>query len=159
MEYTNSITNYNRNLSCGVTIGGVKIGQENPIAVQTMCNTSTADIEKTVRQIVEVAQKTDCDIIRVSVPSIKDVEALRQIHQRIRALGVKMPLVADVHFNAAIAFECAKIVEKVRVNPGNFCHHYLPCLTEEEFKEEGRLLEKTFSDFLKVCKDIKQPSE
>ena len=155
MEYTNSITNYNRNLSCGVTIGGVKIGQENPIAVQTMCNTSTADIEKTVRQIVEVAQKTDCDIIRVSVPSIKDVEALRQIHQRIRALGVKMPLVADVHFNAAIAFECAKIVEKVRVNPGNFCHHSLPCLTEEEFKEEGRLLEKTFSDFLKVCKEHK----
>lgn len=155
MEYTNSITNYNRNLSCGVTIGGVNIGEENQVAVQTMCNTSTADIEKTVRQIVDVAQKTDCDIIRVTVPSIKDVEALKQIHKRIRALGVKMPLVADVHFNAAIAFECAKIVEKVRVNPGNFCHHSLPCLTEEEFQEEGRLLEKTFADFLKVCKEHK----
>ena len=153
MEYTNSITNYNRNLSCGVIIGGVNIGEENPIAVQTMCNTSTADIEKTVKQIVDVAQKTDCDIIRVTVPSIKDTQALREIHQRIRALGVKMPLVADVHFNAAIAFECAKIVEKVRVNPGNFCHHSLPCLTEEEFQEEGRLLEKTFADFLKVCKE------
>lgn len=153
MEYTNSLTNYNRNFTCEVNIGGVKIGQENPIAVQTMCNTSTADIEKTVAQIVDVAQKTDCDIIRVTVPSIKDVEALKQIHKRIRALGVKMPLVADVHFNAAIAFECAKIVEKVRVNPGNFCHHSLPCLTEEEFQEEGRLLEKTFADFLKICKE------
>ena len=155
MEYTNSITNYNRNFTYEVNIGGVKIGQENPIAVQTMCNTSTADIEKTVAQIVDVAQKTDCDIIRVTVPSIKDVEALKQIHKRIRALGVKMPLVADVHFNAAIAFECAKIVEKVRVNPGNFCHHSLPCLSQEEFQEEGKLLEKTFSDFLKVCKEHK----
>ncbi|MBQ3657317.1 MAG: flavodoxin-dependent (E)-4-hydroxy-3-methylbut-2-enyl-diphosphate synthase [Bacteroidales bacterium] len=152
MEYTKSLTNYNRNFTCEVNAGGIKIGSENPIVVQTMCNTSTNDIEKTVAQIVRIVNKTGCKIVRVTVPSLKDVEALKEIHSRIDGLCT---LVADVHFNAAIAFECAKVVEKVRVNPGNFGHHSLPCLSQEEFEEEGRLLDKTFSDFLAVCKQHK----
>ena len=150
MEYISSLTNYNRNVTNEVKIGGVKIGGNNEIAVQTMCNTSTDDVEKTVAQIIGVVNKTNCKIVRVTVPSMKDVEALREIHDRINGICA---LVADVHFNAAIAFECAKIVEKVRVNPGNFGHHELACLTEEEFKAEGKLLEDTFRDFLKVCRE------
>ena len=150
MEYISSLTNYNRNVTNEVKIGGVKIGGDNEIVVQTMCNTPTDDIEQTVAQIINVVNKTGCKIVRVTVPSMKDVEALRQIHDRINGICA---LVADVHFNAAIAFECAKIVEKVRVNPGNFGHHELACLTEDEFKTEGKLLEDTFRDFLKVCRE------
>ena len=150
MEYISSLTNYNRNVTNEVKIGGVKIGGDNEIVVQTMCNTPTDDVEKTVAQIIGVVNQTGCKIVRVTVPSMKDVEALKAIHARINGICA---LVADVHFNAAIAFECAKIVEKVRVNPGNFCHHELACLTEEEFRTEGKLLEDTFRDFLKVCRE------
>ena len=150
MEYTESLTNYKRNRTVPVKVGGVKIGGNNEIAVQTMCNTSTDDVEKTVAQIIGVVNKTNCKIVRVTVPSMKDVEALKAIHEKINGICA---LVADVHFNAAIAFECAKIVEKVRVNPGNFGHHELACLTEEEFKVEGKLLEDTFRYFLKVCRE------
>ncbi len=150
MEYISSLTNYNRNATGEVKIGGVKIGGDNEIVVQTMCNTPTDDVEKTVAQIIGVVNQTGCKIVRVTVPSMKDVEALKAIHKRINGICA---LVADVHFNAAIAFECAKIVEKVRVNPGNFGHHELACLTEEEFKAEGKLLEDTFRDFLKVCRE------
>lgn len=150
MEYISSLTNYNRNATGEVKIGGVKIGGDNNIVVQTMCNTPTDDVEKTVAQIIGVVNQTGCKIVRVTVPSMKDVEALKAIHERINGICA---LVADVHFNAAIAFECAKIVEKVRVNPGNFGHHELACLTEDEFKAEGKLLEDTFRDFLKVCRE------
>lgn len=150
MEYISSLTNYNRNATGEVKIGGVKIGGDNSIVVQTMCNTPTDDVEKTVAQIIGVVNQTGCKIVRVTVPSMKDVEALKAIHERINGICA---LVADVHFNAAIAFECAKIVEKVRVNPGNFGHHELACLTEDEFKAEGKLLEDTFRDFLKVCRE------
>ena len=150
MEYISSLTNYNRNVTNEVKIGGVKIGGDNEIVVQTMCNTPTDDVEKTVAQIIGVVNQTGCKIVRVTVPSMKDVEALKAIHDRINGICA---LVADVHFNAQIAFECAKIVEKVRVNPGNFGHHELACLTEEEFKAEGKLLEDTFRDFLKVCRE------
>ncbi len=151
MHYTESLTNYGRNKTMEVAIGDKKIGAGNSIKVQTMCNTPTNEVEKTVAQIANVAKNTKCDIIRVTVPSMSDVECLRQIHDSLVAQGITIPLVADVHFNAAIAFECAKIVEKVRVNPGNFGHHDLACLSEEEFKAEGKLLEDTFRDFLKVC--------
>ncbi|MCR5455295.1 MAG: (E)-4-hydroxy-3-methylbut-2-enyl-diphosphate synthase [Bacteroidales bacterium] len=149
MEYTESLTNYKRNKTVPVKVGGVTIGGSNEIVVQTMCNTPTNDVEQTVAQIISIVNKTGCKIVRVTVPSMKDVEALRQIHDKINGICA---MVADVHFNAQIAFECAKIVEKVRVNPGNFGHHELACLSEEEFKTEGKLLEDTFRDFLGVCR-------
>ena len=150
--YTQSLTNYHRNQTVEVKIGGVTIGGENPIKVQTMCNTSTADVEGTVAQITKVAKTTSCDIIRVTVPSIKDVDHLREIKNRLNSRGINIPVVADVHFNSEIAFRCAEIVEKVRINPGNFCSHTNPCNTEKEFNDEGEAIEKRFTEFLEVCK-------
>ena len=150
--YTQSLTNYHRNQTVEVKIGGVTIGGENPIKVQTMCNTSTADVEGTVAQITKVAKTTSCDIIRVTVPSIKDVDHLREIKNRLNSQGINIPVVADVHFNSEIAFRCAEIVEKVRINPGNFCSHTNPCTTEKEFNDEGAAIEKRFTEFLEVCK-------
>ena len=80
MEYISSLTNYNRNVTNEVKIGGVKIGGDNEIVVQTMCNTPTDDVEKTVAQIIGVVNQTGCKIVRVTVPSMKDVEALKAIH-------------------------------------------------------------------------------
>lgn len=150
--YTQSLTNYHRNSTVEVKIGGVTIGGNNPIKVQTMCNTSTADVEGTVAQITKVAKTTSCDIIRVTVPSIKDVDHLREIKNRLNNQGINIPVVADVHFNSEIAFRCAEIVEKVRINPGNFCSHTNPCTTEKEFNDEGAAIEKRFTEFLEVCK-------
>ncbi|MBP5502626.1 MAG: (E)-4-hydroxy-3-methylbut-2-enyl-diphosphate synthase [Bacteroidales bacterium] len=150
--YTQSLTNYHRRQSTfEVKIGNTVIGGNHPVKVQTMCNTSTADVEGTVAQIVKVAKTTTCDIIRVTVPSLKDVEYLRQIKKCLNEQNIDIPLVADVHFNSKIAFECAGIVEKVRINPGNFCSHTDPCLTEEAFNAEGENIRRVFSDFLDKC--------
>ena len=150
--YTQSLTNYHRRQSTfEVKIGNTVIGGNHSVKVQTMCNTSTSDVEGTVAQIVKVAKNTTCDIIRVTVPSLKDVEYLRQIKKRLNEQNIDIPLVADVHFNSKIAFECAGIVEKVRINPGNFCSHTDPCLTEEAFNAEGENIRRVFSDFIDKC--------
>lgn len=149
-QYIKSLTIYNRNLTNEVNVGGVKIGGYNPVVVQTMCNTPTNDPEKTAAQIISIVNKTGCKIVRVTVPSLSDVQSLKLIHEKVNGI---CSIVADVHFNAQIAFECAKIVEKVRVNPGNFGHGDSPCLSEEEFVAEGKFLADTFRDFLSVCRE------
>lgn len=100
-------------------IGKVCIGGGNPVAVQTMCNTHTADIEASYAQCVRMAQ-AGADIIRLTVQGMAEVEAISEIRSRLRAAGVDTPLVADIHFRSDVALAAAKVVEKVRVNPGNF---------------------------------------
>ena len=102
-----------------VKVGSVRIGGTAPIVPQTMLNTHTSDVEATLNQAVQVA-RCGAQLIRITVPSLKDVECLAEIHRRFRALGYDTPLVADVHFSSEIAIAAAKVVEKVRINPGNF---------------------------------------
>jgi (E)-4-hydroxy-3-methylbut-2-enyl-diphosphate synthase len=98
-----------------VKIGNLKIGGNFPILVQSMTNTPTADVEKTVQQIKEL-EKAGCEIIRVGVPDLKSARALSEIKKKIN-----IPLVADIHFSADLALEAIKQgVDKVRINPGNF---------------------------------------
>ncbi|MCQ2166106.1 MAG: (E)-4-hydroxy-3-methylbut-2-enyl-diphosphate synthase [Bacteroidales bacterium] len=100
-------------------IGKVCIGGGNPIAVQTMCNTHTADIEASFAQCVSMAH-AGADIIRLTVQGMAEVEAISKIHDKLRAEGIDTPLVADIHFRSDVALAAARVVEKVRVNPGNF---------------------------------------
>lgn len=103
-----------------VLIGGrLPLGGDNPIVIQTMCNTHTSDIDASVAQCVSLA-KAGASLIRLTVPSLPDVENLRIIKERLRAQGIDTPLVADVHFSSEIAIAAAAVVEKVRINPGNF---------------------------------------
>ena len=95
------------------------IGPEAPIVVQTMCNTHTSDVEASVAQCVKLYE-AGAQMIRLTVPSIGQVESIREIRARLRAQGINVPLVADVHFSAEIALAVAEVVEKVRINPGNF---------------------------------------
>lgn len=102
-----------------VHAGNVTIGGESPIVVQTMCNTHTSDVESSVAQCVKLYE-AGAQMIRLTVPSPAQVESLRQIRDRLREKGIGTPLVADVHFSSEIAIAAAEVVEKVRINPGNF---------------------------------------
>ncbi len=102
-----------------VKVGNVTIGGDNPIVVQTMCNTHTSDVEASVSQCRRLAA-AGAQLIRLTVPSIAQVESLRRIKEILRSEGIDTPLVADVHFSSDIAIAAAEVVEKVRINPGNF---------------------------------------
>ena len=102
-----------------VKVGNIVIGGDKPIVVQTMCNTHTSDVEASVAQCVRLYE-AGAQMIRLTVPSMAQVENLAEIKKRLRNQGIDVPLVADVHFSSEIAIAAASVVEKVRINPGNF---------------------------------------
>lgn len=105
--------------SITVKAGNVAIGGGNPIVVQTMCNTHTSDVEATLGQCRRL-YGAGAEMIRLTVPGPGDIAPLKEIHRRLREEGIDTPLVADIHFSSETAIEAAKVVEKVRINPGNF---------------------------------------
>ena len=116
-----------------VHVGSVLIGSDHPIVVQTMCNTRTSDVEATVAQCLRLV-KAGSQLIRITVPSLKDVPALQEIRNRVPA---DVPLVADIHFSAEVAMAVVPVVEKIRINPGNFHPNH-----EKARELFGELLEK-----------------
>lgn len=118
--------------------GNVLIGADCPIVVQTMCNTHTSDIQASVEQCRRL-YKAGAQLIRLTVPGMKDVEDLREIKSRLRAEGIDTPLVADVHFSSEVAIASAEVVEKVRINPGNF-------------HRDHKQAEIQFARLIEVCK-------
>ena len=120
-------------------VGDIAIGGDAPIVIQTMCNTHTSDIEASTAQCVRLS-RAGAQLIRLTVPSMAQVESLKEIKQRLRSQGIMTPLVADVHFSSEIAIAAAEVVEKVRINPGNFHKDH------EKAKEQ-------FARLVKVCKE------
>ena len=105
---------YSRKKTREVNIGGVKIGGDNPIAIQSMCNTDTRNVEETVKQIKEL-ENAGCEIIRVAVPDMQAAEAIKDIKRQI-----DIPLVADIHFDYKLAIAAIENgADKIRINPGN----------------------------------------
>lgn len=102
-----------------VNIGGLAMGGSHPIRIQSMVNTAPDDVTGTVNQIVELAH-AGCELVRLAVPSMRDAGRIPEIRDALTTLGLKIPLVADVHFNPGIAELCARYMEKVRINPGNY---------------------------------------
>ncbi len=115
------------------------IGGESPIVVQTMCNTHTSDVDASVAQCIRL-HDAGAQMIRLTVPSPTQVESLREIRSRLRAENIDTPLVADVHFSSEIAIAAASVVEKVRINPGNFHKDH------EKAREQ-------FARLVEVCKE------
>ena len=107
------------NSKTSFNIGNVCIGGQNPVVVQSMTNTDTNDVAASVAQVGRMVD-AGAQMVRLTVPSLKEVEAMRAIRDRLRAEGIDVPLVADVHFNPKVAEAMASIVEKVRINPGNY---------------------------------------
>lgn len=122
-----------------VKVGDVIIGGDAGIVVQTMCNTHTYDIEGTVSQCIRMVD-AGAQIIRITVPGLKEVEDIRQIKCRLVDAGVTVPLVADIHFSSETAIAVAPFVEKVRINPGNF------------HRDHGQACAQ-FAKLIEVCKE------
>ena len=122
-----------------VKVGNITIGGESPIVVQTMCNTHTSDVDASTAQCVRL-HEAGAQLIRLTVPSLAQVDSLQEIKSRLRAQGIETPLVADVHFSSDIAIAAAAVVEKVRINPGNFHKDH------EKAREQ-------FARLVEVCKE------
>ena len=122
-----------------VKVGDLIIGGGAPIVVQSMCNTHTSDIDASVEQCIRLYE-AGAEMIRLTVPTLDQVKDLAKIKSILRGRGINVPLVADVHFSSEIAIEAAKVVEKVRINPGNF------------HKDHQKAREQ-FSRLVKVCRE------
>jgi len=155
-NYCESLTQFHREKTIEVNVGGVSLGGHNPIRLQSMTDTDTLDTDATVEQFLKIV-KTGADYVRIAVKSTKDAENLREIKKIIRSMGIQTPIIADVHFNPKVAELSAKYVSKVRINPGNFYdkraqfEKYI--YTDEEYREELKRLEEAFIPFLNVCKE------
>lgn len=118
-QYCNSLTNYSRRKTIPVRIGDITIGGDNPIVVQSMTTVDTMDTQGSIEQCIRMID-SGCELVRITAPSIKEAENLQAIKDGLRKRGYNTPLVADIHFTPNAAEVAAKIVEKVRVNPGNY---------------------------------------
>ena len=117
--YCNSLTNRSRLKTREVLVGDVPLGGLNPIRVQSMTTTDTMDTLATVEQSIRMIE-AGCEYVRITAPSINEAKNLANIRRELHARGYKTPLVADIHFTPNAAEAAARIVEKVRINPGNF---------------------------------------
>ncbi|WP_041426582.1 (E)-4-hydroxy-3-methylbut-2-enyl-diphosphate synthase [Synechococcus sp. CC9311] len=150
-------TKIHRRVTRTVMVGDVPIGSEHPIAVQSMINEDTLDIDGSVAGILRLAD-AGCEIVRVTTPSIGHAKAMGKIRSALRAQGCKIPLVADVHHNGTrIALEVAKHVDKVRINPGLFVFDK-PDPDRQEFSKEefdaiGDRIKETFAPLVQVLKE------
>src|SRR5881227_4214574 len=124
MQYCKSPFVYDRRASREVIVGdpargGVIIGGEHPVVVQSMLTCDTMDTAECVKQTLELVE-VGCQIVRITAPTVKDAANLQNIVAELRALGCLVPIVADIHFKPDAAMEAVKWVEVVRVNPGNY---------------------------------------
>ncbi len=153
--YCNSLTEYSRFLSREVSIGNIPVGGKNPIRIQSMTTTDTMDTIATVEQTIRMVE-AGCEYVRITAPSIKEALNLAEIKKELKLRGYDVPLIADIHFTPNAAEAAARIVEKVRINPGNYADkkrfdqlEYTPAEYEAEL---GRIYQK-FAPLVKVCKE------
>lgn len=144
-RYCEDITRYKRLSTRTVYVGDIPMGSGHPVRIQSMTNTNTADADATVKQIKTIADK-GADFVRMTTRTIKEAENLQAIKTQLLDEGYRIPLVADVHFNPQIAETAAKLVEKVRINPGNYS---LKHSQKGAFKE----IEENFTRLIEICKN------
>ena len=146
---------YIRRKSSVCNVAQVAIGGDNPIRIQSMTNTNTNDTEGSVAQIKRIVD-AGADIVRLTAQGTKEALNLANIEQALRANGYDVPLVADIHFNANVADVAAGIVEKVRINPGNYVDPGRTFkkleYTDEEYAQEIQKIRQRLVPFLNICK-------
>ena len=141
-----------RRTSKEIQVGNLRIGGNNPIRIQTMANTDTNDIEASVAQAKRCLE-AGTELLRYTTQGTKEAENLGKIREALRAEGIELPLVADIHFNANVAEVAANLVEKVRINPGNFVTGKHGDYTDEEWNDELRRIREKLHTLLSICKD------
>lgn len=154
-NFTKSLFSYQRRLTKEVAVGNIKIGGNNPICIQSMTSTNTLKTDETIAQSLRIV-KAGGELVRITAQGVHEAENLENIKKGIRQAGFSTPLAADIHFNPKAAFIAAKIVEKVRVNPGNFVDKRANFIkvdfTVEEYKAEIKKIENKLIPLLDICK-------
>ena len=148
-NYCNSTTAYSRYRTRVVNVGGVPLGGDHPIRVQSMTTTDTMDTEGTVGQAIQMIE-AGCEYVRVTAPSQNEARNLENIKNELRKRGYDTPLVADIHFTPNAAEIAAQIVEKVRVNPGNYADRKKFAVFEYTDNEYASELERIREKFLEI---------
>ncbi|MTI27337.1 4-hydroxy-3-methylbut-2-en-1-yl diphosphate synthase [Fulvivirga kasyanovii] len=154
-QYCNSLASYSRRKTRVVNIGGVPMGGDYPIRVQSMTTVDTMDTMGSVEQVIRMVD-AGCEYVRITAPSIKEAQNLEEIKKELRKRGYTVPLIADIHFTPNAAELAARIVEKVRVNPGNYADkkkfeqiEY----TDESYNAELDRIREKFTPLVKICKE------
>jgi (E)-4-hydroxy-3-methylbut-2-enyl-diphosphate synthase len=146
---------YQRRKTSTVKIGDLYIGSDFPIIPQSMTTTDTMDTQKSVEQIIRMVD-AGCQLVRLTAPSLKEAQNLAEIKKELNAKGVKVPLVADIHFTPNAAELAARIVEKVRVNPGNYADKKkfdIIDYSDAEYQDEIDRIREKFVPLIKICKE------
>jgi (E)-4-hydroxy-3-methylbut-2-enyl-diphosphate synthase len=154
-QYCNSLTQTSRLKTREVTIGHLKIGNGHPIRVQTMTTTDTLDTAATVEQTIRCIE-AGAELVRITAPSKKEAENLLNIKNELRARGYDTPIVADIHFTPNAAEIAARIVEKVRINPGNYVDKKkfeLIEYSDQDYAEEIERITERFTPLVLICKE------
>lgn len=150
-----NLFNYKRRATVEVAVGDVLIGSAHPVRVQSMTNTSTMDTDGSVEQTLRIVERGG-ELVRLTTQGNREAVNLGDIKQQLLARGCRVPLVADVHFNAAVADTAARYADKVRVNPGNYVDTARTFkhidYTDAEYADELKRLRERFVAFLDICK-------
>lgn len=155
LPYCSSLTEYKRFITREVKCGDVGIGGDNPIRIQSMTTTDTMDTKATVAQSIRMIE-AGCELVRITAPSLNEAKNLEVIKKELRAAGYNTPLVADIHFTPNAAEYAARVIEKVRVNPGNYADkkkfeeiEY----TDSAYEAEIDRIRQRFTPLVKICKE------
>ena len=154
-KYCNNLTEFSRFKTREVKVGNVIIGGDNPICVQSMTITDTMNTIATVEESIRMIE-AGCELVRITAPSKKEAENLQNIKDELQKRGYNTPIVADIHFTPNAAEIAARIVEKVRINPGNYADkkkfeelEY----TDESYNNELNRIKEKFTPLIRVCKE------
>lgn len=154
-QYCNSLVQYSRRKTIEVKIGDVPMGGNNPIRVQSMTTIDTMDTLGSVEQTIRMVE-AGCEYVRITAPSIKEAQNLAEIKKELRKRGYTVPLVADIHFTPNAAELAARLVEKVRINPGNYADkkkfetiEY----TDASYQDELDRIRQKFTPLIRICKE------
>ncbi len=154
-KYNNSLTSYSRFLTKEINIGDIPLGGTNPIRIQSMTTTDTMDTIGTVEQTIRMVN-AGCEYVRITAPSINEAQNLAEIKKELKKRGYNVPLIADIHFTPNAAEVAARIIEKVRVNPGNYVdkkRFQQLEYTDAEYQAEVDRIRTRFTPLIKICKE------
>src|SRR5512139_1373183 len=161
MEYCQAACSFQRRKTREVVVGdpargGVIIGGDHPVVMQSMLTCDTMDTAECVKQTLELVA-VGCQIVRITAPTVKDAANLQNIVADLRQRGCRVPIVADIHFKPEAAMEAAKWVEVVRINPGNYADSKKFAIkeyTDEQYLAELARIEEKFTPLVKLCKQL-----
>src|ERR1700749_4656381 len=161
MQYCESAYSFHRRKTREVVVGdsakgGVIIGGDHPVVVQSMITCDTMDTAASVQQTLDLVA-VGCQIVRITAPTVKDAANLQNIVAELRAKGCQVPIVADIHFKPEAAMEAAKWVEMVRVNPGNYADSKKFAVkeyTDDQYAGELKRIEEKFPPLVKLSKEL-----